>query len=468
MDAFYLWPEMPAVSIALLIIGSMLFLFLAREPIHKAFDSLAEGTAGGLKKMGQWANNIAQRQTERNIKVLLESGMADASKKLQEEFLRVEASYGKHLSGYPTIQRRLDDFISKIETDYKECGQANPEAPGWNEAVSSLAKVQGTSGDRVIEKMLSEIHKSAIDGEKRALTELRNTTAKRHKVLSAMAPIWKKVQKSLNEIGDQVAHVLDTTKRIDKYMDQFEKISKGDDDSIEMLSSRATKLFIASALIILVAGLGAWINFEIIAPPMAELIPNPNKVLGLITVSKFSALVIIMIEIFLGIFLMEALGITNIIPQIAMMPKAKRQIILYACLLFLFVFSCIEASLGVLRELIFEADLEIQKQLSGDTSTAAVTENSIIKQMGLYGQAGLGFILPWVLAMVAMPLELLIESSQHTIRKILIFFINSFANICKMLAYLIEYALKIIMHLYDAYIIIPSQLASLATSKAKE
>ncbi|HEX5057257.1 MAG TPA: hypothetical protein VFX02_12275 [Gammaproteobacteria bacterium] len=456
MEALNFWQNMSPLAITGVVIGSMLFLFLARTPIHKAFESLSEGTGGGFRRIGDWAKKLAEKMRERDRKVLLESGIAAAENKLREEFLRVEASYSKHLADFPGLQRKLDDNISKIEGDYRECGQATPEAPGWNDAVASIAKIKGSSGDRIIEKMLGEIHKSAIEGEKRALSELRTTTAKRHKILSSMAPMWKGISKTLKEVGEQVSAVLETTRRIDKYMTQFEKVRKGDEDSIDMLASRANKLFIFSLIMISIAAAGVFVNFNIIALPVSELVPGDTRILGL-PVSKFSAMVIICLEVMCGIFLTEALGMTNIIPHIGMMTRGKRRMILFASLIFLFLLACVEASLGVLREALAEGDALQKQALAGVAATGLSSSTS---KFTVVGQAGLGFILPWILSMVAIPLEMLIETSQHVFYKFLILLVNLFGYLCNAIGYLIEYAIKILIHLYDAYIIVPSQIGN--------
>jgi hypothetical protein len=465
METLYIWPEMPALSVTVLIIGTMVFFYLARHPIHSAFESLSEGTSGGLQRISEWARQIADSMRERDRKVLLESGIADAEQKLYEDLARVETSYGKHLADFPALQRKLDDQISAIESDYKECGQVTPEAPGWNDAVASIAKVKGTSGDRVIEKMLGEIHKSAVEGEKKALSELRATTAKRHKILSGMAPTWKRIHHLLKDVGDRVSQVMDTTKRIDKHMTQFEKVRKGDQNSIDMLMFRTTLLFIFSLVIIAIAALGAFVNFQLIAYPMSQLIPTGTRVMGML-VSDISALVIIALEVMCGIFLMEALGVTNIIPQVSIMSRGKRRLILYVSLVFLFLFACTEASLGILREVLTEKEVATTSALAG--GEAAVAGDS--SQLTVIGQATLGFLLPWVLAMVAMPLEVFFSTGMHVVRKAMIGLVALFGLLCRMVAYLIEYLIKIIVHLYDAYIIIPTQIGNMIggkTGKAK-
>ena len=463
MTDLYIWPEMPFISIATLVIASMIFLYLARTPLHLALQSLDEGIAGGLTKISIWINNLVEKMREKSKKVLLESSIADCEQKIAHEFKRVDVSYTKHLADYPKLHLKLDDSIASIDADFKECGQAVPEAPGWNQAVESIANMKGAaSGDRIIEKMLKELHKSAVDGEKAALAEMRKTAGQRHKILSALAPTWNKILKTMNTVNTKVELVLETSGKIDKYMKEYESVRNGGADSIDILSSKATKLFIFSTLVIVIAGFGAFINFNLIALPMSELVPAGTRVLGL-QVSDISALVIVMLEIVLGIFLMEALGITNIFPQIASMTSSKRRILLYAALLGLLFLASVEAALAILRENIAETNAATTQALAGKAATTSSTEGS---QITVIGQATLGFVLPWILAMVAVPLEMLIESSQHVLNKLLILVIVLVGYLIGIIGHLISTTMKIIIHLYDAYIIIPTKIGNLFPGKS--
>lgn len=452
MNALYIWPNVPVLSVIALLVFSMAFMFLAREPLHKALHSLCDAVSGGLNQVADSARKMAIAMRERDRKILLEAGVATATRKLQEEFSRVETSYSRHLQDYPGLQRQLGDQIARLEADYSECGQVTPAAPGWNEAVASIASVQGTSGDRVVEKVLGEIHKSAVEGEKRALRELRQTTATRHKILSGLVPVSKHIGKLLSEMSGKVEKILETTERIDQYMSEFNKVNRGDQDSIDMLVARANKLFIFSVIIIAIAGSGAFVNFQLIALPVSELVPAATRVLGM-PISDFAAMIIICLEVVCGIFLMEAVGITNIIPQIGNMTSGRRRLVMYVSLTFLFLFACAEASLGILRETLAETSTLVEQTLAG--SKAVSGGASLYTTIG---QATLGFLLPWVIAMVAMPLEVLIESSQHIASRLLALIIMLVSQLARAIAYLVEYVAQIIVHLYDAYIVIPLQI----------
>lgn len=462
MENFYFVPEMPGLSIAILVFLSMIFLFLARGPMHEALKSLVEGTAGGLRRIAEWANRLCADMLENNRHVLLESGIAEAEQKIMEEFRRLENTYARHLSDYPKLHLKLDDNVTRIDLDYKECGQVMPSAPGWSEVIESIARVKESSGDRIIEKMLSEIHKSAVEGEKRALSELRAESAKRHKILSRLAPAWKRVAGIMEQLNRKVGLVLETTSRIDRYMEYYEKVREGGKDSIEMLSSRATKLFIFSLIVIAVAAFGAFINFQLIALPMAELVPAGTRLAG-IPVSEISAMVIVALELVIGIFLLESIGITNIFPQISGMTRNKRLILLYGSILGLLFLASVEASLAVLREALAEAKTNVDMALAGETGAAVTAQGSNI---AVVGQATLGFVLPWILAMVAVPLEMFIEASQHVFSRFMMLLVRLFGHAASILSYIVEYAIDIVIHLYDAYIIIPVQIA--ATIKKKQ
>lgn len=463
MTSLYIWPDMPVLSIAVVVAVSMIFLYFARAPMHSALENLNDGIAGGLKRVADWTKSVVATMREKNKKVLLESSIANSEQKIAQEFRRMEASYAKHLADYPKLHLKLDESIANIDADFKECGQVIPEAPGWTDAAQAITGMKGAgSSEKVIEKMLKELHKSAVEGEKAALAEMRKTATKRHKILNSMAPTWNNVLKLMKVVNEKVSLVLETTGKIEKYMQEYESARNGGAESIDMLSARATKLFIFSVLVIVVAGFGAFINFQLISLPMSELVPAGTRVLGL-QIADVAALVIVSLETVLGIFLMEALGITNIFPQIAGMMTGKRRILLYASLLGLLFLGSVEAALAVLREHIAEANAATAQALAGEAIEAVSGGDSRIT---VIGQATLGFVLPWILAMVAVPLEMLIESSQHVLNKLLILLVNLFGYLIGLIGHLVQIIIKTIIHIYDAYVIIPTQIGNLIKGKS--
>ena len=244
-------------------------------------------------------------------------------------------------------------------------------------------------------------------------------------------------------------------------MKQYEKLSNGGTESIDMLASKMTKLFIISLIVIFVGLVGAFINFNLIALPMSELVPAGTRVAGL-AVSEVSALVIVALELVLGIFMFEAMGVTHTFPQIAAMTRGKRMVILYGAFIGLLFLSTVEASLAILREHLAEAKTALDRSLAGESATMADTIDSNITAIG---QALLGFVLPWILAVIAIPLEMFIEASQHAFAKFYALFITLVCHLANMVAYIIEGFFKILIHVFDIYIIVPLQLYKMITGK---
>jgi hypothetical protein len=167
---------------------------------------------------------------------------------------------------------------------------------------------------------------------------------------------------------------------------------------------------------------------------------------------------------------MEMLGITAFFPKLELLPRSRRRMILTVALGGLFLLACIEASLAVLREQIVESTSALRQSLAGAETTAVA--QTATSQIPVVGQAVLGFILPWILAMVAVPLETLIATGGHMVLTLAAGALHLGAVLSRMLGHVLRYALQGAQHVYDIYIVLPLQveryvLSSKATSEGR-
>jgi hypothetical protein len=200
---------------------------------------------------------------------------------------------------------------------------------------------------------------------------------------------------------------------------------------------------------------GAFINFQLIALPMSELVPAGARIGG-IPVSTISALVIVLMEAAVGFFIMDMLGITDLFPKLAGIPASKRRVILGLALCGLFFLASVESSLAILREKIVEADAVLKLALAD--STEAVVSEASTSRIPVIGQAVLGFILPWILAMVAIPLEMLLDSGRHVVAALAAGLISAFGNLARVLSHATRSVFSMLPNLYDVYISIPLRI----------
>jgi hypothetical protein len=454
MEALYLWPDQPALSILLLWLGSTIFLWAARTPMLQMLNGLGEAAHQGFESLATRCRELASSIRERSHESLLAAGTLELQGKLDREFHRIDQGFSQKLEKYTGLHRRLDDVLLKLDTDYKSCGEAPPEVPGWTGAVESIAKLPA-SGDPNVHKVLDGIRKSLQDAERKALTSYRDESARRHKLLGAMSGQWREVRSLMARMKDSVARALETVTRINGYVDEYEKLHDEREEAARARTYSAFKLFFISLLVLGIAAGGAFINFQLIALPMSELVPAGARVGG-VPVSTVSALVIVLMEVAVGFFLMDMLGITDLFPKLAGIASEKRRLILIVSFLGLFFLASVESSLAILREQIVEADAALKLALAGSADIAVVAASQ--SRIPVVGQAVLGFILPWILAMVAIPLEMLLDSSRHVVAALVTGALSLTAGLSAAVAHGVKTVFGILPNLYDVYVSIPLRI----------
>ena len=431
-------------------VGSQIFLYAARVPLHRALGSLGQMLSGSFRLASRWLKSIASDLTARAQELAMESGRENAHKKIDHEFRRLEEVYGGELREFPHLQRKLDDLATKLDADYKECGVSPPAAPGWAVAIESIAKAS-EGKESMVKKVLNEFQKNAIETEKAALTQYRKTTLERHQILGTMQPPLRLIVQGLQEAVKRCKAVLDATHRIDGCLERYEKLRQNESGSGRVQTWAAVNAFVIAVLVTGVALGGAFINFQLISLPMSELVPSGDRLMGM-TVASIAALVLVLMEAAAGIFLMEMLGITNLFPQLLGLPKSRRRLVMVVSLAGLFLLACIESSLAILREQIVVSETALKQSLSG---SAAPVEGLGGSRLPVIGQAVLGFVLPWILAMVAIPLEVMIRNGSTVWLVLTSLVVAAAGHIVRFIGALLRYVMQAVRYLYDVYIIIP-------------
>ncbi len=461
MAAFYLWPDNPALSLLVVWLVSAVFLWAAREPMLALLRGLGRSAESGLRAAADWCGSTAQALARRSRETLVADGRLELERKLSRELQRVDAAFSEKLGQYSTLHRRLDDLILKLDADYQKCGDAPPAVPNWTPAVEAVASIP-TSGDPNVQKILEGIRRSMHDAEKKSLRDYRQDTSKRHDILGRMRAEWRDVKVLMARVQDCVAKALQTASKIDGYVDDYRKVDRDKDTASRALTLSAMKPFLISLVVLGVALGGAFINFQLIALPMSELVPAGAR-LGGIPVSTVSALVIVLMETAVGIFIMDMLGITELFPKLSALPPSRRKLILGLALAGLFFLAAVESSLAVLRERIVEAEAALKLSLADGGSDVVVgTANSMIP---VIGQAVLGFVLPWILAMVAIPLEMLLDSGRHVAAAALALLLNALGQLTSVVAHAVHSLSVAAPAFYDVYIAIPLRIERLVRSE---
>ena len=232
-------------------------------------------------------------------------------------------------------------------------------------------------------------------------------------------------------------------------LDEYEQIRMQTDKAARMLSSSSLTQFFISGLVLMIAFGGALINFNLIALPMSEMVDGASYI-GPYKTSDVAGLVIILIELTMGLFLMESLRITRLFPVIGSMDDKMRLRMIWITFTLLTVLAGVESILAFMRDRIAQ-DMEALRQTLAGVEQAAVATSMI----PTIGQMIMGFILPFALAFVAIPLESFVSSSRMVLGIITAGALRLLAFILRLIGNLGYYTGRLVINLYDL-IIFPS------------
>jgi len=438
----------PVLSALLWFIVAVAVLYLARRTAHQAIHTVSSALARGLRLAAHSVAHAEIRLGARNREVLLAAGREAKERVVEREFVRVSDNVNKDLTQYPALHRALSESITRIEENHQGAVDVPPEAPGWARAVEAVAKLDTRNGGADV---LVDIHKSFVKAHKEAMETYRDASGERHALLRKMMPEWRQIQETLDRVNKSVQSLLQRAVTVDRHMQEYEQIVRGEDRAVATLSSSSVVQFFVSALVLVVAIGGAAINFTLIARPMAEMVGGTSYI-GTFRMADVAALVIIMVEISMGLFLMESLRITRLFPVISSLPDKMRVRMVWITFVILMLLASVEAGLAYMREVLLQDELKTGALLRGEAGGGLQNEYLWITTAA---QMGMGFILPFALTFVAIPLETFVHSLRTVLGLAGIAVLRAFALLLRVLSNGLRHLGTLAERLYDLPLFVP-------------
>ncbi|HEY0941647.1 MAG TPA: hypothetical protein VGE08_16210 [Steroidobacter sp.] len=446
----------PTLSVLILFVLAVFVLFFARDTAHQAIRTATSAIARGLRLASHSTTHLEARLAARNRDVLLAAGREAKERIIEREFERVAESVRKDLTNYPTLHRALSESIRRIEENHQNAVDVPPEAPGWIRAVDAVAQMEGRNNGAA--NILADIHKSLVKAHKEAMDEYRDASAERHALLHKMMPEWRAIKDVLERVYASVESLLKRSVAIDRHMQEYQDIVRGHDHAVSTLSSSSVVQFFVSGLVLLIAIGGAAINFSLIARPMSEMVGGTSYI-GSFRTADIAALVIIMVEISMGLFLMESLRITRLFPVIAALPDKMRVRMIWITFCLLTLLASVEAGLAYMREVLLQDELATGALLRGEGAGELKNEYLWITTAA---QMGMGFILPFALTFVAIPFETFVHSSRTVLGICGIGLLRAGALVLRVLSNAFHHTGKLLERIYDLPLFVPLWLEARA------
>jgi hypothetical protein len=178
--------------------------------------------------------------------------------------------------------------------------------------------------------------------------------------------------------------------------------------------------------------------------------------IGSMQTSDVAALVIILIEITMGLFLMESLRITRLFPVIGRLERRTRIRMAVATFAILFVLASIEASLAYMRDMLAADRSALTQTLAG-----GVAQRPEFMWIPAIGQMVMGFILPFALTFVAIPLESFVHTGRIVAGQLTAGLLRVVAFMVQLVGLSAEYVGKAVKDVYDMVVFLPLKVEEL-------
>jgi len=461
-DLYYMWSNSPAISAVIWSSIIMLLTYLARDPMHKIIEAFTAGTRQAFQQAADAVQGSSKKLEDRNREVLVAAGREASERLIEREFSRIDTIVHRDMAEYPTLHRKISDVVTRIDEDYKHSSEVPPEAPGWSKAIEAVANIQASKGDPMVGQVLQSIQSSMEKSHQHVLEEYRKSSRIRHMLLKKMRPFWRRMDGDLKQVNENVTGLLARAEIIDQKMDEYESIVAKTDAAVRTLSSSSLTQFFIAGFVLAIAIGGAAINFNLIARPMQEMVGGSAMLMGYKT-ANIAALVIILVEVAMGLFLMESLRITRLFPVIGSMRDEMRVRMIWITFSILLILASVEAGLAYMREILSQDDAALRASLiEGGSAVAGVSQRWITTA----AQMGMGFILPFALVFVAIPLESFVQSSRTVLGMVGVGLLRGLAFVLSVIASGAHHAGSMLTSLYDLVIFLPLWVEGLIKGRA--
>lgn len=451
-----IWPDNPALSAALLLVTLILVLYGARAPAHRGIQGVARAINQGCKRVATALRSVQERLTDRTREVLLSEGLEDTERQIEQEFRRISDAVDRDLGAYPVLHRKLADQVARIDDDYQKVTDTPPAPESWTRTLQAAGELVRQAGDQsAAAKAVDALRTSIQDAHAEAMESYRDTSRERHELLARMVPAWRAMSSTLGRVEQSVAGIFERARHLDELMDRYKEIARESNVAERKLATSTLTQFVTASLVLVVASLGGFINFQLIALPMSEMVGASSR-LGSMQTSDVAALVIILIEITMGLFLMESLRITRLFPVIGRLDARTRRQMAWATFSILLILAGIESSLAYMRDTLAADRAALTQQLAGSTVTRPE-----FMWIPAVGQMVMGFILPFALTFVAIPLESFIHSGRIVLGQMTAGALRAAAFTVEMIGFGADHAGKALNNLYDVFVFLPLKVEEL-------
>lgn len=418
-----LWSESVLVSLTVWTLVSILVLYLARTPAQALLDRACQALAEVLRLGAALLLTYARRAAARNRDVLRAMAEDALARRIDRQFRRLAQRIDHELGGYPALHRALQEQVRRVDSDYRHTDGEPPTPPAWLSAVEAIARLEVHDDPavmRILRDMQATLEAACHDG----LQEYRVANQRRLRVLQRLQPYLQRIENALDQLQRRLAQLSTQTRALDRDLRTYQAL-QAHREPLRKLDFELHLRAFAGWLLLAAAGLAALLDHHLIAAPLNGLLELPG--------SAWPAAALMLIELGLGVWIAEAAGWCRLLGVLNQASDRLRRRLAVVGLVLLTALSLLQAGLA------WQAST-----LTAEAGWAAPVTAAL-----------LAALLPFVLALAALPLESVATSTPLLLGGLLIGMARITSAALRLAAAAVTALPAPLKHLYDLWIFLP-------------
>ncbi|MDQ6989949.1 MAG: hypothetical protein Q9M19_08715 [Mariprofundaceae bacterium] len=458
LQMLLLFPDNEPLSWLVLYLMASFVLVMARFWVHNLLQRTLLATAKLKHNMGRYLFEHARNAQKRAQELATEYFLREQERDIEKEDSKLACRIDRHLSQFPSLQHEASSLTESLDKDFESAKV--PVKSGNSAQLSWLQGELSTYTDKVgiSSNEAKKVGKSIGKIEKRLTKDLsahqslfKKESKQRMKTLSKQNKPLLALKKSLHSMQKTVEEVNNSSKNIDKKIDAYYAYRDNDNLTLRSANQSILTRFAIALFFVLIAIGGSIFNFFLIERPLSEIVGGGGLIMGM-EVAQMGAVMIIMLELATGVFFMEALGLSHLLPSVERWDNEMRKKVAIITGGLLLSLASVEAGLALLREELIAGDQATMQLLIGE-GVASIDNSDSFTGMGpMLVQATIGFIIPLILAFVALPMEILFNVVRIIGQYIWAAILRCLGFLLRLLSQILRLVLNILIAAYDLII----------------
>lgn len=450
------WTSDPRIA-PLVVVLALVLLYLARRPVRDAVDASFGGVAALAIQAAARIRFESRRVAQRLEETLKEINAQD----LELRLWRIERD----------LDRRVQTHFDRIEP-IADALRAEADVIERNTEVVRERGVTPANLQAINETICDAMGERARGADVNTVARRVRDTVKGHARELAVAA--RTMRRGAERVQTEHDRLIGVDLRLERHareintaLELYEGLLRSPERRGAAFGASALVPWFAAVIVLAVALAGTFLNYQLIARPMAELVGEGARVGG-IRVSEAASITLILLEAATGLVLMEALTVTRMLPNFDRMGPRLAHVIAGAAVFFLLIFSVVEVFLAFQRETLIGLEEDLLAAASGLSPAAEPAEGGGGISFAAIAQGLLGGAIPWILAIAAIPLETVLRHSPLVIQVAWRATLALAAFALGLAGWAIRQLGQVLMQLYDVVIFIPLVIEAAFTRRARE